>query len=148
MARTGCGGSVDSVGGAITMMNMIKPDETFVNGSDTDGIYFDCIWVIRPATGYTFLKTHISLKVETFENMASMSEISIIEGTTSVGRVLQKIVSSPFNSIQSKNLITAITSGFYVRLKGKFNYESRLAIVYTAFSYSSEYAIFLICDVF
>jgi hypothetical protein len=141
MARTGCGGFVDSVGGAITMMNMLKLNENSINGSDSDGIFYDCVWVIRPAQGYNFLKTHISLKVETFEYMASFSEITIVEGTNSVGRILEKITSSTSNNVQSKNLITSITSGFYVRLRGKFNYESRLAIVYTAFSYSSKYAI-------
>jgi hypothetical protein len=31
MARTGCGGFVDSVGGAITMMNMLKLNENSIN---------------------------------------------------------------------------------------------------------------------
>lgn len=141
LARTGCGGFVDMRGGAITMMNMVKPP---MNESISEGVFYDCIWLIRPAQSFSFLKTHISLKVETFEDMGSPSEISIIEGTTSVGRVLQTLESSPIRSVSSKNFITSITSGFYIRLRGKFTHESRLAIVYTAFSYSSKFELILI----
>lgn len=123
-------------GGAITMMNMVEPP---TNKSLNEGIFYDCIWLIRPAQTFSFLKTHISLKVETFEDMGSPSEISIIEGTTSVGRVLQNLESSSIRSVSSKNFITSIKSGFYIRMRGKFTHESRLAIVYTAFSYSSKF---------
>lgn len=133
-ARIGCGGLVESVGGAITMMKMVTPN---VNDTDTEAL-FDCIWLIRPAQGYMHQKTHISLKVETFEKMASKSEITILQGTTSNRPVLETIESSSVGSVSSRNLIVPITSGFYVRLRGKFGVESRLAIVYTAFSYASK----------
>jgi hypothetical protein len=133
-ARVGCGGFVDSAGGAITMMNMVDP-----SGNETDSeILYDCIWIVRPMVGYTFQKTHISLKVETFSKMASKSEITILQGITSDRPVLEKIESSAVRSASSRNLVVPINSGFYVRLRGKFNADSRLAIVYTAFSYSSK----------
>lgn len=130
-AKTGCGGMVDSVGGAITMMHMM------VDQSSKAGELFDCIWIIRPAVGY-LMKTHVSLKVETFDKMASKSEIIILQGTTSDRPVLERLESSNLKSVSSRSLVVPITSGFYVRFRGKFNYESRLAIVFTAFSYSSE----------
>ena len=133
-ARIGCGGLVESVGGAITMMNMINPNDNDTNVEVT----FDCIWIVRPPQGYRHMKTHISLKVEAFEKMASMSEITILQGTTSDRPVLENLFSSSSTSVSSRNLVVPITSGYYVRLRGKFNVESRLAIVYTAFSYSSE----------
>lgn len=133
-ARVGCGGLVESIGGAITMMKMVDP-----NGNDTDTeILYDCIWLVRPTQGYSFQKTHISLKVETFEKMASKSEITILQGTTSDQPILETIESSSIRSASSRNLVVPITSGFYVRLRGKFNTDSRLAIVYTAFSYTSK----------
>lgn len=134
-ARIGCGGLVESVGGAITMMNMINPSD---NETNTEAI-FDCIWIVRPPQGYMHMKTHISLKVETFEKMASNSEIIILQGTTSDRPILEKLSSSSASPVSSRNLVVPITSGFYVRLRGKFNADSRLAIVYTAFSYSSKF---------
>lgn len=132
--RIGCGGLVESVGGAITMMNMVNP-----NDNETEAeVSFDCIWIVRPPQGYQHMKTHISLKVESFDKMASRSEITILQGTTSDRHVLETLKSSKTKSVSSRNLVVPITSGFYVRLKGKFNADSRLAIVYTAFSYSSK----------
>lgn len=131
-ARIGCGGLVETVGGAITMMNMVSPSD-----NETDAV-FDCIWIVRPSQGYMHMKTHISLKVETFEKMASKSEIIIVQGITTDRPELERIESSPTNSVSSRNLVVPITAGFYVRLRGKFNADSRLAIVYTAFSYSSK----------
>lgn len=130
--RTGCGGAVDSVGGAITMMDMV--DES---SKDADELY-DCIWIVRPPDGYMHMKTHVSLRVETFEQMASKSEIVILQGTTSDRPVLERLESSPTNSVSTRTLVAPITSGFYVRFRGKFNSKSRLTIVYTAFSYSRE----------
>jgi hypothetical protein len=134
-ARVGCGGFVDSAGGAITMMNMV---DSSGNETDTE-ILYDCIWIIRPMVGYTFQKTHISLKVETFDKMASKSEITILQGITSDRPPLETLDSSSVKSVSSRNLVVPITSGFYVRLRGKFNADSRLAIVYTVFSYSSKF---------
>lgn len=134
-ARIGCGGLVETIGGAITMMDMVSSN---INDTESEAI-FDCIWIIRPSPSYMHMKTHISLKVETFEKMASKSEITISEGITSNRPQLEHIESSPSQSMTSRNLVVPVTSGFYVRFRGKFNAESRLAIVYTAFSYSSKY---------
>ncbi|CRL03322.1 CLUMA_CG016193, isoform A [Clunio marinus] len=133
--QIGCGGLVESVGGAITMMNMVSKN---VNESDNQN-NFDCIWLVRPPQGYMRIKTHISLKVEVFEKMAGKSEIIIIEGMTSNRPILEQLESSTETSVSSRNLVLPISSGFYIRLRGKFNSESRLAIVYTAFSYSQCY---------
>lgn len=133
--RNGCGGLVESVGGAITMMNMLNTAD-----NETDPLIYDCIWIIRPPPGYVHLKTHISLKVETFEKMESPSEITILQGTTSDRHLLERLESSATESVSSRNLVIPISSGFYVRMRGKFNSLSRVAIVYTAFSYSSEFS--------
>lgn len=58
---TNCGGFVESLGGAITMMNMV------VNGSEPK--HFDCIWLIKPPNSYMHLKTHLLLGVDAFEKM-------------------------------------------------------------------------------
>lgn len=131
--HVGCGGLVQSVGGAITMMNMLKENDT-----ETE-INYDCIWLIRPRRGYMNLKSHLSIKVETFDKMSSDSEISIIQGTYSTGLLLERIEADPLESVSSNNLAVPFNLGIYVRLRGRFNTESRLAIVYTAFSYKSEY---------
>jgi hypothetical protein len=133
--RTGCGGLVESVGGAITMMDMV---DSSVNESSPELLY-DCIWIIRPPQAYRDMKSHISLKVETFDKMAETSDITIIQGTTSDRPILERLESSTLQSVSSRNLVVPINAGFYVRLRGKFNAESRLAIVYTAFSYSSKF---------
>lgn len=57
---TTCGGFVDTLGGAITMMNMVQ--------NDTETKRFDCIWLIRPSTNYLHLKTHLSLRVDSFNS--------------------------------------------------------------------------------
>lgn len=58
---THCGGVVESFGGAITMMNMA--------GNDSGKQYFDCIWLIKPPNSYMHLKTHLMLRIDTFEKM-------------------------------------------------------------------------------
>lgn len=56
---THCGGLVESFGGAITMMNM----------ADTSATAYDCIWIIKPPNSYLHLKTHLLIRIDTFENM-------------------------------------------------------------------------------
>ncbi|KAJ9595457.1 hypothetical protein L9F63_013368, partial [Diploptera punctata] len=56
---TDCGGYVENMGGAITMMNMVE------QGIKT----YDCIWLIRPPKNYLHLRTHLYLKVATFRDM-------------------------------------------------------------------------------
>lgn len=131
--NTNCGGIVDSIGGVITMMQM-----TGKNTNDTTPVFMDCIWIIKPPQAYE-MKTHLSIKVEKFEAMATDSEISIHQGITSDTPVLDVVRSSPDFPVNSRNLVVPFTSGFYVRFRGQFKNESRLAIVYTSFSYSSKF---------
>lgn len=56
-----CGGHVEMMGGAITMMNMVS--------NDTAPRFYDCIWLIRPPIIYSHLKTHISLRVDSFDKL-------------------------------------------------------------------------------
>ena len=57
---TDCGGYVETLGGAITMMHMIN--------NETEPRQYDCIWLIRPSSNYMHLKTHLSLRVDAFRN--------------------------------------------------------------------------------
>lgn len=57
---TDCGGYVENLGGAITMVDMVS--------SDTNQTY-DCVWLIKPPKTYLKLKTHIYLKIITFDEM-------------------------------------------------------------------------------
>lgn len=125
-----CGGLVTSLGGFITMINILK--------SDDNPILYDCIWLIKPTQRYDISKTHISIKVDTFESMASDSEITIHQGLTSDSPVMQVVRSSPDENVNSDSLVVSISSGLYVRFKGKIDNKSRMAIVFTSFSYSSE----------
>lgn len=51
---TDCGGTVDNIGGAITMMDMVQ------------GRY-DCVWIVAPSEIY--FKTHVYLKIAEFTKM-------------------------------------------------------------------------------
>lgn len=62
---TNCGGHVEMMGGAITMMNMVA--------NDTAPRLYDCIWLIRPPIIYSHLKTHISLRVDSFDKMGKLA---------------------------------------------------------------------------
>lgn len=57
--NTHCGGLVSTYGGAITMMNM----------TNSSSKAFDCIWLIKPPNSYLHLKTHLLVRLDTFENM-------------------------------------------------------------------------------
>lgn len=58
---TNCGGFVESLGGAITMMNLVA--------NDSKPMWFDCIWIIKPPNSYMHMKTHTLLGVDAFERM-------------------------------------------------------------------------------
>lgn len=51
--------------------------------NQTDPILFDCVWILKPPNSYLHLKTHIMMKVESFENMAGVSEMIIRQGLSS-----------------------------------------------------------------
>lgn len=61
---TDCGGYVENLGGAITMMDMVG------QGVKT----YDCVWLIRPPKNFLHMKTHMYLKVVTFADMGQSGE--------------------------------------------------------------------------
>lgn len=64
-------------------------------------------------------------------------ELVLRKGVTSSQPVVE-ILKSPtnkFNSATEKEHVVSITEGFYIHLRGFFKPESRMAIVYAAFSY-------------
>lgn len=127
---TDCGGLVDTFGGAITMMKMLI--------NETEPLLFDCIWLIRPPNSYLHLKTHLMMRVDAFENMVGVSELVIKQGMTSDKPEVEKIT-YPNRNKNGTSWIVPITAGFYIRLKGIFGQDSRLAIVYSVYSYMSKY---------
>uniref|UniRef100_A0A182NKH7 CUB domain-containing protein n=1 Tax=Anopheles dirus TaxID=7168 RepID=A0A182NKH7_9DIPT len=127
--NTNCGGVVENIGGAITMMKMLH--------NANDSRIYDCVWLIKPPNTYAFLKTHLSLKVDTFERLGAHSMLTIIQGTTSDGTVLS--VTKADNALSKKDHVVPLTSGFYVQLRASFGQLSRLALVYSGFSYLDCY---------
>lgn len=53
------------MGGAITMLNMVSPSDR----PETE--FYDCIWIIRPSNKYFHIKTHLSLRVDTYDQMGN-----------------------------------------------------------------------------
>ncbi|XP_049295942.1 uncharacterized protein LOC125770421 isoform X2 [Anopheles funestus] len=127
--NTNCGGVVENIGGAITMMKML--------GNANDTRIYDCVWLLKPPNTYAHLKTHLSLKVDTFEKLGPHSMLTIIQGTTSDGTVLS--VMKADTALAKKDLVVPLTSGFYVHLRASFGHLSRLALVYSGFSYLDCY---------
>lgn len=109
------------------------------------------------------LKTHLLLRIDTFEKMGTTttnSEISIStteinekfhfaanesnvivrEGATSESTLLEHY-DWPRDKIKPfTNLVTTLSSGFYVSFRGVFDESTRFAIIYTAFSYMGKRA--------
>ncbi|XP_052896896.1 uncharacterized protein LOC128303859 [Anopheles moucheti] len=127
--NTNCGGVVENIGGAITMMKMLD--------STNETRLYDCVWLLKPPNTYAHLKTHLSLKVDTFEKLGPHSMVTIIQGTTSDGTVLS--VTKPDSAVAKKDLVVPLTSGFYVHLRASFGHLSRMALVYSGFSYLDCY---------
>ncbi|XP_075161919.1 CUB and LDLa domain isoform X2 [Haematobia irritans] len=127
---TDCGGLVSGPGGAITMMNMIE--------NDTDVRMFDCIWIIKPSSNFMMMKTHISLRVQEFHSMASRSDLTIRQGTTSDSLEIEDVV-WPNNGMSMENHNVPVLTGYYIRLRGVFGMSSKLAIVYSVFNYLNCY---------
>ncbi|XP_066589069.1 uncharacterized protein Culd isoform X2 [Prorops nasuta] len=124
---TDCGGYVENLGGAITMMDMVG------QGVKT----YDCVWLIRPPKNFLHMKTHMYLKVIAFAEMAGTTELTIKQGPTSTLLPLE-ILRHPATYSQNQRLrehVTPVTSGFHVSLRGTFGSTSHLAIAYAAFSY-------------
>ncbi|XP_029676589.1 uncharacterized protein LOC115243600 [Formica exsecta] len=129
---TDCGGYVENLGGAITMMNMVGQGVKI----------YDCVWLIRPPKNFLHMKTHMYLKVVAFADMAGNTELIIKEGPTSALMSLEVIrhPSSQLQSFRHREHITPVTSGFHVSLRGTFGPNSHLAIAYAAFSYINCFA--------
>ncbi|KOC62591.1 Neuropilin and tolloid-like protein 1 [Habropoda laboriosa] len=129
---TDCGGYVENLGGAITMMDMV--DE----GVKT----YDCVWLIRPPKNFLHMKTHMYLKVVTFTDMAGNTELIVKQGPTSALLPLE-ILRHPASQVQPprhREHVAPVTSGFHVSLRGTFGSSSHLAIAYAAFSYMDCFA--------
>lgn len=126
---TNCGGMVENIGGAITMMKMVP------SGNETR--IFDCVWLLKPPNTYAHLKTHLSLKIDTFELMGPNSMLTVIQGITSDNAILDVV--RPISGGSGKNYVVPLTSGFYVHLRATFGVQSRMALVYAAFSYLDCY---------
>lgn len=58
----GCGGYVNNLGGGITMMKMVQEGTK----------YFDCVWIITPPSTTLHLKTHLYVKVVTFNDFGKI----------------------------------------------------------------------------
>lgn len=69
--------------------------------------------------------------------LGSRSILTIKQGMTSDRPDMETIISLQSIVVPAKTFLVPITSGFYVSLRGSFNYESALALVYTTFSYMS-----------
>ncbi|KAH8019120.1 hypothetical protein HPB51_016758 [Rhipicephalus microplus] len=126
---TDCGGVVEDLGGAITMMNMANPGYTR---------NFDCIWLLRSETTYAY-ETHISVRVAQFEEMGQDSSLEIRQGLTSLSFLLESLTGQQSHKTpQGQEYIISASVGFYIRLQGSFSNKSRLAIVYSTFSYETN----------
>nr|CAI5831952.1 unnamed protein product [Callosobruchus analis] len=123
----GCGGYVNNLGGGITMMNMVEDGTKF----------YDCVWIIKPPEVYFHRKTHLYVKVATFLDFAGTTELTIRQGLTSNQPYVEvlKYPMAHYVSPRQKEHVVPITQGFYVRLRGVFTPQTRLAIVYAAFNY-------------
>uniref|UniRef100_A0A1Q3FZT1 CUB domain-containing protein n=1 Tax=Culex tarsalis TaxID=7177 RepID=A0A1Q3FZT1_CULTA len=123
-----CGGVVENIGGAITMMNLVA--------GDNETRIFDCIWLLKPPNTYAHLKTHLSLKIDTFEKMGPNSMLTVVQGTTSDNAILDVVRPNLGGGLFGPHTYVApLTAGFYVHLRATFRLQSRMALVYTAFSY-------------
>lgn len=69
--------------------------------------------------------------------LGSASILTIKQGMTSDRPDMETIISLQSTVVPAKTFLVPITSGFYVSLRGTFNYDSVLALVYTTFSYMS-----------
>ncbi|XP_046403338.1 uncharacterized protein LOC124168961 [Ischnura elegans] len=77
---TDCGGFVEDIGGAITMMEMVPPGSMRA---------YDCVWIVRPPKFRAHLKTHLYLRVAQFQDMGGSTELHVRQGTTSETPLLE-----------------------------------------------------------
>ncbi|XP_018561907.1 uncharacterized protein LOC108904022 [Anoplophora glabripennis] len=128
----GCGGFVNNLGGAITMMNMVEEGTKF----------FDCVWIIKPPEIHHHKKTHLYVKVVNFTDFAGTTEMVIRQGLTS-NQPAVDVLKHPmahFGLRKQLEHVVPIKQGFYIRLRGHFGPQSLLAIVFAAFNYKDCFA--------
>ncbi|XP_066260851.1 uncharacterized protein Culd isoform X2 [Euwallacea similis] len=126
--NTDCGGQVNNLGGGITMMNMVA------EGS----MLYDCIWIVKIPSHFLHRKTHLYVKIVHFKEFGDSTELSIRNGSTSLDAIVEILKYPPFNqfnNLRQKEHVVPINQGFYISLRGSFNPQSQMAIVYAAFSY-------------
>lgn len=63
---TSCGGLVEDIGGAITMMDMVEND---------NNVQYDCVWIVKSLTVY--YKSHLFLEVADFTKMGKFNSLLI-----------------------------------------------------------------------
>lgn len=74
------------------------------------------------------------------------SSLEIRQGLTSLSYLLESLTGHQNNKTpQGQEYIIAANIGFYIRLQGSFSNRSRLAIVYSVFSYESRSFFFFEC---
>ncbi|UYV76310.1 hypothetical protein LAZ67_13003317 [Cordylochernes scorpioides] len=165
-ASTDCGGNVDDLGGAITMMNMAA------------GGLYDCVWLLYPRAGSS---ASVAVRLAQFEEMDKVflnnppfhaeevlidarlgkhqmartssswprpktqpcpeSSLEIRQGLTSESFLLDHVTSAHPPPHRSKEFVVPASQGFYVRLVGRFSNRSHLALTYAVFSYDGTYTV-------
>ncbi|XP_022193710.2 uncharacterized protein LOC111051493 [Nilaparvata lugens] len=136
---TDCGGYVENLGGAITMMNMVD------RAKGEKVRMYDCIWLIKPPGNFYHLKTHLYLKIGTFLDMAGNTELTVRQGETSESPLLETMrypmaqLTGSRPRPHMREHVVPLNTGFYVSLRGTFGLASRLAIIYSAFTYMDCY---------
>lgn len=142
-----CGGLADNLGGAITMIEIAEENTKF----------YDCVWIVQPQQTYANWKTHIYLSVASFSNfgttitfdnllifdccvltVAENTILSIHEGITSLEEPVE-VIKQTSENVTGRQHVVPLSKGFYISLKGGFRPQSKLVIVYSAFSYKGLY---------
>ncbi|KAL1498254.1 hypothetical protein ABEB36_009082 [Hypothenemus hampei] len=125
--NTDCGGQVNNLGGGITMMKMINEGTKL----------YDCIWIVKTPNNFLHRKTHLYVKVVEFADFAGTTELILRKGLTSDEPIIEtlKYPLTNFDKKSENEHVVPINEGFYIRLRGRFSHDSRVAIVYAAFNY-------------
>ena len=74
------------------------------------------------------------------------AQLEVRQGLTSRDYLLETVVGGPGGATSGNEHVVAADTGFYVRLRGAFTQKSKLAIVYSSFSYlGSEFMCMCVC---
>lgn len=84
-----------------------------------------------------FKTTHFYLQFNVYKFSDNDTELVVREGVTSTEEPIEALRMSnlSLDHTQARQYITPITRGFYISLKGVIKPESKLVVVYSAFSY-------------